>query len=253
MITLLLTSLALADDPGPQDIRVPIESGAVIDWTDMVVEVSSSAQPSGVDSSRKVVETTARRPMGDKIARSADRVRVNHELVVSELRVDPSLGQAVTARATRWSVTEARYFASGRIELVAQLPLSELLRPWTLSVATEPPEVARQPRYTGVVLDARGTGAEPAFSPRILNSSEAELYSGHVWRGDATSAVPVIYVPDPAHPASARAGDSPLFVKAERASGCDLVLDRESSIAFKTGLQGSHALGKGTIVVVIDP
>ncbi len=253
-LVLLLAGAALAGDP--QDLRESIENGAVINWTSMRVEVTSSATPSGVDSSRKVVETSARRPIGDKMRRAVGTVLVQGEQTVQELRTDPEIGQKIARRETHWAVTESRYFTSGRIELHGELKIGEVLKPWLLDQAsTAAPVDVPQGRHTGVVVLARGLNVQRAFAPRILASDgETVLHDGLVWKDSATNAIPVIYVPDPAHPAAAfRAGKVPLIVSAMEVRGADVVLTRESSIEYRTGLKGSRAVGQGTVVIVVDP
>lgn len=75
--------------------------------------------------------------------------------------------------------------------------------------------------YSGLVVDARGTGAHPALAPRILNEEGDEAYSvAYVeQRGVAEQGI-VIYVPDlPSAQANPRVTSTPLLVKALRASG----------------------------------
>ena len=75
--------------------------------------------------------------------------------------------------------------------------------------------------YSGLVVDARGTGAHAALAPRILNEQGDEAYSvAYVeQRGVAEQGI-VIYVPDsPSAQANPRVTSTPLVVKALRASG----------------------------------
>jgi hypothetical protein len=75
--------------------------------------------------------------------------------------------------------------------------------------------------YSGLVVDARGTGAHAALAPRILNEQGDEAYSvAYVeQRGMAEQGI-AIYVPDlPSAQANPRVTSTPLLVKALRASG----------------------------------
>jgi hypothetical protein len=62
---------------------------------------------------------------------------------------------------------------------------------------------------------------------------------------------PVIYVDDPADGSSARAGESPFFVRADRADGTEIILDKTESLRFHTAIQGSDVLGEGRVVIVV--
>ena len=75
--------------------------------------------------------------------------------------------------------------------------------------------------YTGLVVDARGTGAQTALAPRILNEQGEEAYSvAYVEQRDVAEQGIAIYVPDlPSAQANPRVTSTPLLVKALRATG----------------------------------
>ncbi|MBW1876771.1 MAG: hypothetical protein JRJ84_00265 [Deltaproteobacteria bacterium] len=242
---------AVTTEGEPLDVRQALSRDVAVNWTRLTVEVTSGARGWGVTATTKALEHTARRKIGPDITWGARRVRVATDVTVDDLRHDPELGDAVEARIERWVVSEARYYTSGRVELTGELSLQELLKPWALSVALLAPEQEGRRGYTGLVVDARGTGATPAYAPRILHGDEV-LYSGAMWDDVALFQTPVVYVPDPAHPAAARAGEKPLVVRAERAMETDLVIGDEDFIRFRTGFHDVRVLGEGTVVVVLD-
>lgn len=75
--------------------------------------------------------------------------------------------------------------------------------------------------YTGLVVDARGTGAQTALAPRILNEQGDEAYSvAYVEQRDVAEQGIAIYVPDlPSAQTNPRVTSTPLLVKALRATG----------------------------------
>lgn len=75
--------------------------------------------------------------------------------------------------------------------------------------------------YSGLVVDARGTGAHTALAPRILNEQGDEAYSvAYVEQRDVAEQGIAIYVPDlPSAQANPRVTSTPLLVKALRATG----------------------------------
>ena len=75
--------------------------------------------------------------------------------------------------------------------------------------------------YTGLVVDARGTGAQTALAPRILNEQGDEAYSvAYVEQRDVAEQGIAIYVPDlPSAQANPRVTSTPLLVKALRSTG----------------------------------
>ena len=75
--------------------------------------------------------------------------------------------------------------------------------------------------YSGLVVDARGTGAQTALAPRILNEQGDEAYSvAYVEQRSVAEQGIAIYVSDlPSAQANPRVTSTPLLVKALRASG----------------------------------
>lgn len=247
---LLLTMVAALAQESPQPVVTDAGPSLEFDWTRMVLRATASAGTHGTESTR-AVEELARRSLQVGIEQGVSRIPVTSGLSFDSLLSGP-LGDALRSRLHRWEVTEAVYFASGKVRLTAELSLQDLLKPWTLSRIAEPgPAMAST--VTGLVVDARGSGARPAYAPTLWSHDGEVLYDGLLWEEEAVSKAPVVYVGDPAHPAAARAGETPLFVRAREARGPDLVLDAAETARFREQLQGARVLGEGTVVVVIDP
>ncbi len=249
----LIGGVARGEEP-PAEVREVLSSGVVVNWTTLRLEVTRRARGSGVSSSRKAVEQEVRRQVGPGILSGAQSVQVTPDLAWEDIEGDAKLGAALKSRTERWGVSESRYYASGAVELVGGLSLQELLKPWTLSVAHEPPaEAGQQPPYTGVIVDARGTGATFAFAPQIASDTGEVLYDGFLWEEEAIDRAPVVYVTDAADPLVAgRVGAEPLSVKAGSASGSRLNLVHEDAVQFKTAMQRARVMGEGKLVVVVD-
>lgn len=235
----------------PSDVVLEVASGVDVNWTRLVLVARASARSHGTEDI-KAVEELARREIQLGMDQGARRLDVTTDHALGDLFEDREIGRALRSRVARWEVSEARYHASGKVELVAELALQDLFRPWSVSrvrtAAADPPA----PRYTGLVIDARGLSAKPGWSPRILAPDGAVLHEATLWEEAAVSLAPLIYVSDPAHPAAVRAGQEPLFVRAAEASGVDLVLSDEEAVRFASEMSGARVLGEGTVVVVID-
>ncbi len=244
-------ALALAQDP--QDIREDIGDGAVVNWTTMTLEVSNSAQGRGVAATRKVVEASARHDLREQVQSAVGGVHVARDVYVDDLLRDPDLMDAVEARSVRWAVGETRYYGSGRIEVIAELELLDLLKPFNVHVQHVRPVVLREPALTGVIIDARGTGASPSWAPEILAPNNRVLWDGGLWSDVAGSTTPVFWLPDPAHSAIVRVGEDPLIVQAERSGDGILVLEYMDAVRFRTALQDSDVLRIGAIAIIVGP
>jgi hypothetical protein len=242
-------AVALADTP--PDYVQTLASGVGINWTRMALTVERSAQASGTQSKREAVEQLARRAIHSEVERYCGEVQVTADQTVADLQTDPAFAEPLASRLERWVVAEARYFSSGRVELVAELPLQEFLKPWTAARAQEALE-GRQPQYSGLVVDARGSGASATFAPRLLAQDGEELFRSVLWHDEALTSSPVIYVTDPAHPAATRAGDNPMFLRAKDHQGADLVLDVTEAGRYRTALAEAALVGKGTVTIVLD-
>ena len=119
--------------------------------------------------------------------------------------------------------------------------------------APKPPPL----KYTGLVVDARGTGAQPALAPKILNEDGQEAYSVAYVEGPklAENGI-VVYVPDlsaaQVHP---RVTHQPLVVKAMRATGqskSDLVISDADAQSIHAVPDHFRFLEKAQVLVVLD-
>jgi hypothetical protein len=236
----------------PREIRHALGSGAVVNWTRLAIEAQHSVASTGVAGRQEATEQRARQRIGPAIRDGLPAVSIRAGETLSNLMEDEELGATLYNRIKLWAVAEAHYYASGKVELVGELDLTVYLRPWTMSVAVPRPAIPTVSAYTGLVVDARGSGAMPAFAPRLLARDGDVLWDGALWRDAALETSPAVWVADVAHPAAARAGVEPLVVRANRASGPDLVLDDAGSQAVRRHLIGAPILGEGRVVVLVD-
>ncbi len=251
LVSMLALSPAWGGESG--DVIEEVASGVDLNWTTLQLVVVASAQSSGTEDT-EAVEQLARRDADAALRMGARRIRLDGSRTVAELDAEPRLGPAVAARLARWTVGEARYYASGKVELVAILSLQDLLKPVTLANARAGGAASNSPGLTGLVVDARETDAKPVWAPRLLTRSGDVLWDGALWESPAVAGVPAVFVFDPADPrAAARAGADPLIVQAADAIGPDLVLAKDDLRRFRSAPDSGGILGQGTLVVVVSP
>jgi hypothetical protein len=111
--------------------------------------------------------------------------------------------------------------------------------------------------YSGLVVDARGTGAHAALAPRILNEQGDEAYSvAYIEQRSMAEQGIVIYVPDlPSAQANPRVTSTPLLVKALRASGnnrTDLVISDADVQTIHGVPEHFKFLKQAKVLVVLD-
>jgi len=217
-----------------------------MNWTTLQLQVDATGAAHAATS--QAVEQLARRAVQDAVSRHLGRVPVTADVTVASLLVDPGLGDALSARTSRWVVREVTYFSSGRVDLRAELSVQDALKPYTLQIARAD-EDAGGHRYSGLLVDARGTSATPAFAPRIVDGEGRSLYAGELHQTVAVRTAPFVYVTDPAHPAAVRVGDAPLIVTVTRAAGSELTVSAGDAALLA---DAAGFLGSGRVVVVLD-
>ena len=205
----------------------------------------------GVGAKQEAVEQRLREQVGPALQDAILGVPLGSAGNLAALIDGSSMGTRLAHRVKLWSVVEARYLSSGRVEIMGAIDLQEFLRPWLIDNATTPPKHPAATSHTGVVVDVRGLGMHACFRPTIRDDEGKTLYDGSIWPGAVLETAPVIYVSDASDTAALRAGDTPLFVKGTSASGCSVDLDSSASEAFRP-FADSMAIGQGTVVVVIE-
>ncbi len=111
--------------------------------------------------------------------------------------------------------------------------------------------------YTGLVVDARGTGARAALAPRILNQDGLEAYSTLYVKGqDLIEQGIVIYVADVTSASShRRVTDRPLIIKAVGAGGegrTDLIIRNVDAQTLHVVPEHFGFLEQAQVLVVLD-
>lgn len=111
--------------------------------------------------------------------------------------------------------------------------------------------------FTGIVVDARGTGARPAIFPRILDEDGKEIYAATMVDGEAftqfgMSGYTREIMIGPSHP---RVAPNVLIVKALRASGsgkADVVVNKEDAQKINAASQNAGLFQQCKVMIVVD-
>jgi hypothetical protein len=166
-------------------------------------------------------------------------------------------------------IENPRYFSDGSVQVKLEANLRELL-PEILYTQDGPPREIAGPygspagsvvstggAYTGLIIDARGTGVQPAMSPKVYDPQEREVYgSAYVSREFAVSQGMVGYAKSMEQARqSDRVQGNPAVVKAVEAKGAnkaDLVLSQADADALRTLAQQQTFLREARVMVVLD-
>ncbi len=250
---ILLLSAAFAFDP----VLEQLDDGAV-DWTNLRLVVhSTGGGVTGAMDNLEAAEGDAREKLEPSFQRLARAVRVDRSRVAGDLLdAGDAVADRLDSNLSLWEVFEARYLASGLVELDAALSLQHWLRPALVTFAHTAERAGAAGGASGLVVDARGLDVDCALAPEFFDAAGAHLFGvGDMTAYAASLHGPVVYVRDPADPTGARrAGETPVFVRpASVRDGTDLVFAAEMASEIVAAASISDFLLHGKVVIVVGP
>lgn len=209
--------------------------GVTIDWSEGLIRVTGSGAPpdrGNASQRRLMAERAAIADAYRQLAEAINGVRVDAETVVKDyITESDTVRVQVSALIRGAQKIDRRFLSDGSIEvdmvvkLYGQQGLSGILQPQKNAAPPPPVELKATisaEDYTGLIVDCRGLGLQPAMSPALLNLSGGELYIGHL-PIDPDYVINQGIVAYSTSLSEARrherAGKSPLIVKAIGASG----------------------------------
>ena len=164
-----------------------------------------------------------------------------------------------------------RYFSDGSVRVRMEARLQQVVPQQALfqiPVEIAPPvELSSNSRsgapidmgrvYTGLIIDARGTGAQPAMSPRVFDEAGNELYgSAYVEQEFVLKHGMAGYVKDLEQAeANDRVAGNPLTVKAVGVAGknkTDIVLAEQDAARIRQLAANLNFLREARVVVLVD-
>jgi len=278
LAVLLAAAPALAGDP-VSGAYVQKVSGGRVDWEAGVVTATGlGAPPRGAHGraesralAARAATVVARRNLLEVIkgVQVDSTTTVENFMVVSDTVVNEVQGVLQNS-----VIQDTVYLSDGAVEVTVAVPLRGALAdmfipPAASSVpsaapaapAAPAPEKAARPAKdalpTGLVVDAKGLGARPAMTPRILDQSGRELFgSAVVSREFAIQQGMAGYAKDPAQAAAnPRVAGNPLVVKAVAVagpSGADLVIADADAARVREAAAAAKFLEKCRVMIVLD-
>ncbi|MEW5773119.1 MAG: hypothetical protein AB1916_06295 [Thermodesulfobacteriota bacterium] len=275
---------ALARDPAPGAYLEKV-SGGRIDWEAGVVYATGlGVPPRGARSAAearamaaRAATVVARRNLLEVIkgVQVDSTTTVENFMVVSDTVVNEVQGFLQNS-----VVQDATYLSDGAVEVTVAVPLRGALagaiippaipfaprssappaapvEPKPIPEAVRPETPAAPAPPTGLLVDAKGLGARPAMTPRILDQSGREVFgSALVSREFAIQQGMAGYAKDPAAAAAnPRVGGNPLKVKAlavQGPSGADLVIADADAARVREAEAAAKFLEKCRVMIVLD-
>lgn len=233
--------------PGIEDVRRPLATDAVVNWTLHQVELTTEAYDPNLVSDARPLEQRAMDAANARMADVAYQVPIFGDMVLGEAK-----GVELRRQAAAWQIAASRYHASGKVAVVGTLALGPVLAPWSVARSVDiPPDLPTA--VSGVVIDARGLGLTPTWAPRIVSADGEVLFEGVQWRHVAWDSPPVVWVSSPMAPAAQAAGETPALFVAAGTDGRALTLSAEDAARWMAEVAVTRGVGAGAVVVVVDP
>ena len=170
--------------------------------------------------------------------------------------------QALEAKIQGWvkgfRVIDTRYYSDGGVDLVVEVDMDGVLFDAFLKGAKGKKADAHQGKepdlFTGLILNAKGLGFEPALAPSVVSESGEKLFDVSFVHQDVLAKSGVVAYADTLDKAQKdkRSGARPLVIRALRTispASSDLVVPDKDVDKLKS-LGGILAAGK--VLVVID-
>ena len=207
-------------------------------------------------------------------------VRINSVTVVEDSMVaNDMIRSQVNGMVKGAQVIKKEYLSDGTVEVTIAMSLrggfAQLILPNDIKqvqeIKTLPPsppapleaeKVWESPTlapaiYTGLVVDARGLGARPAMSPKILDESGQEVYgSAYVSREFAVQQGMAGYAKDlTSSQTNPRVTNEPLTVKGLKTEGpgqSDLVISNADAGKIRSASENLSFLKKCRVMIVLD-
>jgi hypothetical protein len=221
-----------------------------INWTKRVITVLGigiAPDRGALQVRRTLAKSNALEDGLRQMSEVVDKVRINADAYVRDMTVaDDDIRNKVNSRIRAAKIVDTHVLPDGSVELKLQVPLFTKEGLAGAVVKDEPSPIQfiadasgslPTTQWTGIILDARGTGAQPALAAAVRSVEGQGLI-------DRPS---VAYV-HTREGAGDLAGDKPLTFKVKRSAGLtksDLLLDTADFSKFK------DALGKGGLSVVV--
>lgn len=200
-------------------------------------------------------------------------VQVDSQTTVRDFVTESDvINTAVSGFVKGAQVVNKDYLSDGTCEVTVRMSLSgkfaniiipkaieeQQKRPSPPPAPVKPePAPAAAPVYTGMVVDARGLGARPAMSPKIVDEAGAEVYGSMIV--DKTYAVSQGisgYARDlTAAQGNQRVTSNPLTVKglgAEGAGKADIKISNEEARQIRSSGENLNFMKKCRVMIVLD-
>jgi hypothetical protein len=230
-----------------------------VNWEAQVIRALGSGAPDFKSANPAQARLGAERAALNDALRSLlarlKEISIDSNKKMGDLMEKDETKSRIEALIREYKIVSKRYFSDSGVEVEIEIRLAlltDILDPDAAVVPASTVASPPSPTSTGVVIDARGLKARPALMPRLLDEAGKPLYSIDSLSADARKITGVVsYVLSLADARkSSKAGENPLFLKASKADGADVLLPAND--AKKLAAIDASILASGRVVIVLN-
>lgn len=237
-----------------------------VNWSTNVIRAVGSGAPSpdapNVAVARLGAERAAKLDAMRNILETVKGVRIDSQTtIVNSMTQSDVINSRVEGLVKGARVVKTRYLSDGGVEVIVEMPITGGLAD---AVYGSVPNLgsASVPKvgtavYTGLIIDARGTGARPAMSPKVVDQDGKEVYgSAYVSREFAIKQGIVGYAKDlNAAKQNERVAANPIVVKGVKTTGSggsDIVISNSDAGGLRDASKNLSFLEQTRVLIVVD-
>ena len=248
----------------------PIGTEGSVDWTKGVVMATGFGAPpaSAVNAAqaRAMAERAAFLVATRNLLEVVKGIRVDSATLVENMMVTSDVIKTeVSGFVQGAQIVKKQVSPDGSVQVTVAMKINGDFSNAFLPQSSGGPEVTPLPQgqappstaFTGLIVDARGTGVRPAVAPKIRNEEGREVYgSAFVNRQYAVEQGMVGYLKDvESAKGNPRVTDRPLLVKALKTDGpnkTDLVISNSDAQVLHGMKEHLTFLEKARVMVILD-
>lgn len=237
-----------------------------VNWSANVIRAVGSGAPSpdapNVAVARLGAERAAKLDAMRNMLETVKGVRIDSQTTVVNFTTQSDvINSRVDGLVKGARVVKTRYLSDGGVEVVIEVPITGGLADTVYgnipALGTVPVPKAGSPVYTGLIVDARGMGARPAMSPKIVDEDGKEVYgSAYVSREFAIKQGIVGYAKDVnAAKQNERVTANPVVIKGLKTTGSggsDIVISNADAAGLRDVSKNLSFLEQTRVLIVVD-
>lgn len=239
-----------------------------VNWSANAIRAVGSGAPSSdapnVAVARLGAERAAKLDAMRNLLETVKGVRIDSQTtVVNFTTQSDTINSRVEGIVKGARVVKTRYLSDGGVEVIVEMPipggggLADTVYGNIPTLGTVSVPKVGNPVFTGLIIDARGTGARPAMSPKILDEDGKEIYgSAYVSREFAIKQGIVGYAKNVnAAKQNERVAANPIVVKGLKTTGAgssDIVISNIDAAGLRDASKNLSFLEQTRVIIVVD-